>query len=143
ENHVMKSKRIILDTNLWISFLITKNYTNLENLIRSQNVVLIFSEELLEEFLEVTRRQKFLKYFSKRDTEKLLNTFDKFAELVEITSKLKICRDEKDNFLLDLAVDGNVDYLITGDKDLLILDRIKKTQILTYQEFLEKIVSKE
>lgn len=139
----MKSKRIILDTNLWISFLITKNYTYLENLIRSQKVVLIFSEELLEEFLEVTRRQKFLKYFSKRDTEKLLNTFDKFAELVEITSKLKICRDEKDNFLLDLAVDGNVDYLITGDKDLLILDRIKKTQILTYQEFLEKIVSKE
>jgi len=139
----MKSKRIILDTNLWISFLITKNYTDLENLIRSQNVVLIFSEELLEEFLEVTRRQKFLKYFSKRDTEKLLNTFDKFAELVEITSKLKICRDEKDNFLLDLAVDGNVDYLITGDKDLLILDRIKKTQILTYQEFFEKIVSKE
>ena len=139
----MKSKRIILDTNPWISFLITKNYTYLENLIRSQKVVLIFSEELLEEFLEVTRRQKFLKYFSKRDTEKLLNTFDKFAELVEITSKLKICRDEKDNFLLDLAVDGNVDYLITGDKDLLILDRIKKTQILTYQEFLEKIVSKE
>jgi predicted nucleic acid-binding protein len=47
-----------------------------------------------------------------------------------------MCRDSKDNFLLSLAVDGNADYLITGDKDLLILEKVNKTLIVTIQEYL-------
>lgn len=54
-------------------------------------------------------------------------------------STLNFCRDEKDNFLLNLAVDGNADYLITGDKDLLVLEKIEKTKILTYSEFVTEI----
>lgn len=138
----MKSKRIILDTNIWISFLISKNFPELDGLIKTGKMVLIFSNELIEEFIEVVNRPKFKHYFTTKDIEKLLKTFDQFAELIEVTSQLKLCRDEKDNFLLDLAVDGSADYLITGDKDLLILERIKKTQILTYQEFLETLSSK-
>lgn len=138
----MKSKRIILDTNIWISFLISKYFPELGGLIKTGKMVLIFSNELIEEFIEVVNRPKFKHYFTTKDIEKLLKTFDQFAELIEVTSQLKLCRDEKDNFLLDLAVDGSADYLITGDKDLLILERIKKTQILTYQEFLETLSSK-
>lgn len=63
--------------------------------------------------------------------------FDQFADLINITSKSKICRDEKDDFLLNLAIDGNADYLVTGDKDLLILKKVNKTKILTYSELLE------
>jgi uncharacterized protein len=44
-------------------------------------------------------------------------------------------RDSKDNFLLNLAVDGKADYLITGDKDLLEIGQIDKTSILTFKEF--------
>ena len=135
----MKSKRIILDTNLWISFLISKNYTALDNLIKTNKVVLIFSNELLEEFIEVVKRPKIKKYFAKKDVEELLDTFDQFADLINVTSQLDLCRDEKDNFLLNLSVDGNADYLVTGDKDLLILEKIKKTKILTYREFIEVI----
>lgn len=133
----MESKRIILDTNLWISFLITKNYTEIDDLIKTNKVVLIFSTELIEEFIEVVTRPKFRKFFSKKDVEQLLNTFDQFASLITVTSQLKLCRDEKDDFLLNLAVDGNADFLVTGDKDLLILDQIKNTKILTYPDLLE------
>ncbi|MDT8416144.1 MAG: putative toxin-antitoxin system toxin component, PIN family, partial [Flavobacteriaceae bacterium] len=58
--------------------------------------------ELLEEFIDIVSRPKFKKYFSKRDIEKILAYFDQFGELVKVKSEIKICRDQKDNFLLNL-----------------------------------------
>jgi predicted nucleic acid-binding protein len=55
---------------------------------------------------------------------------------VQIKSKIKACRDPKDDFLLSLAVDGKATHLITGDKDLLILKKFGKTKILTATEYL-------
>ena len=54
-------------------------------------------------------------------------------------SKVNICRDKKDNFLLSLCVDGNADYLITGDNDLLSINNVEETSILTFKEFLNII----
>jgi len=99
---------------------------------------LIFSNELLEEFIDVVTRPKFKKHLSKRDIEKILEYFDQFGELVKVKSDIKICRDEKDNFLLNLSVDSKADYLVTGDKDLLILEKIENTKILTFTEFIEQ-----
>ncbi|WP_026776968.1 putative toxin-antitoxin system toxin component, PIN family [Polaribacter sp. Hel_I_88] len=132
----MKSKKIILDTNLWISFLISKKFSQLGTLIDDKKIILIFSNELLEEFVDVVSRPKFKKYFSKKDIEKILEYFDKFGELVKVKSDIKICRDEKDNFLLNLSVDSIADFLITGDNDLLILKTIQNTKILTFTEFI-------
>ena len=53
---------------------------------------------------------------------------------------MDICRDEKDNFLLNLSVDGKADYLVTGDKDLLVLEMINKTRILTYRELIKLVI---
>ncbi|MEX0813749.1 MAG: putative toxin-antitoxin system toxin component, PIN family [Chitinophagales bacterium] len=133
----MKSKKIILDTNLWISFLISNKFNQLDKLIEKNKVRLIFSEELLEEFTEVVSRPKFKKYFSSKDIEKLLDSFNQYGELVNIKSNLQVCRDKKDNFLLNLSVDSKADYLITGDKDLLVLKEIKKTKILTFTDFIQ------
>ncbi len=134
----MKNKKIILDTNLWISFLISKKFSQIDKLIENKRIILIFSNELLEEFIDVVSRPKFKKYFSKKDIEKILEYFDQFGELVNVKSNIKICRDEKDNFLLNLSVDLKADYLITGDKDLLILENIERTKILTFSEFIEQ-----
>jgi len=51
-----KVNRIIIDTNLWISFLITKDFTKLDEIIFSRHGILVFSQELLDEFLEVARQ---------------------------------------------------------------------------------------
>ena len=135
----MKSKTIILDTNLWISFLITKDFSFLDKYIETGKVKLVFSEELIQEFLAVSSRPKFQKYFTYKDIEHLLHVFDTFGVLVRVTSKLEFCRDIKDNFLLNLATDSKADYLITGDNDLLEIKGVQKTKILTIRELREEL----
>lgn len=49
---------------------------------------------------------------------------------IDIRSEVSLCRDEKDNYLLALAKDSQADFLMTGDKDLLVLqlvEQLKKT----------------
>jgi len=131
--------RLILDTNLWISFLISSKYEKLDKLLFDHKCKLLFSRELLEEFITVAERPKLKKYFSKNDLRDLLETIDEVAEFVEVTSEVSECRDPKDNFLLSLAVDGDADYLLTGDNDLLILEKIGDTEIKTISEFLDEL----
>lgn len=132
--------RLILDTNLWISFLISSNYEKLDELLFNQKCELLFSEELLEEFVAVAKRPKLRKYISKDELEDILETIDEIAEFINVSSEIKECRDPKDNFLLSLAVDGKADYLLTGDKDLLILKKIGDTEIKTISEFFDDVV---
>lgn len=127
--------RVILDTNLWISYLISKRLRKIDALFDENGVTLIFSEELMEEFIEVAQRPKFGKFFTSADLENLLALFDVYGEWVQVVSSVDLCRDAKDNFLLALAKDGKADYLITGDQDLLIIKKFEDTDILTYAEF--------
>ncbi|MBE5318088.1 putative toxin-antitoxin system toxin component, PIN family [Pedobacter sp. MR2016-19] len=134
--------RIILDTNLWISFLISKDFSRLDEIIFSKKSILIFSQELLEEFLEVVKRPKFRRYFAQTDIEELLETIDEYGEFIVVKSRIEICRDAKDNFLLSLAVDGKADFLLTGDQDLLMIEKIGNTNIKTISSFFEDEVNK-
>ncbi|NBC04588.1 MAG: putative toxin-antitoxin system toxin component, PIN family [Bacteroidetes bacterium] len=130
--------RLILDTNLWISFLISSKYEKLDKLLFDHKCTLLFSRELLEEFKNVAERPKLKKYFSNNDLIDLLETIDEVAEFVEVTTEVTECRDPKDNFLLSLAIDGDADFLLTGDNDLLILERVGDTEIKTISEFLDQ-----
>ena len=127
--------KIIIDTNLWVSFLISKNYKYLDDLLFSNAVKIIFSIELLEEFLDVVKRPKLRKYFSNNDVEMLIEYIQDYALFIEIKSKVNLCRDKKDDFLLSLAIDSEADYLITGDNDLLEIHHIKKTKIIKINDF--------
>ena len=138
----MRSKKVILDTNLWISFLISKKFKDIDNLIDKRKLILIFSQESIEEFLTVAKRPKFKRYFSDNDLKELLQHFDKYGKLVKVKAIISDCRDYKDNFLLSLAVESKADFLVTGDTDLLILKNIKKTIICTWIEFLDKLKNK-
>ena len=113
-----RPSRLILDTNLWISYLISSRLLAIDRLLEEKKIVLLFSPESLQEFIEVVRRPKFEKFFSEEDVKELLILFDHFGELVKVESEVEVCRDPNDNFLLSLAKDGQADFLITGDKDL-------------------------
>jgi uncharacterized protein len=134
-----KVSRIIIDTNLWISFLISKNFSKLDELIFEKKCIIIFSNELLNEFVEVAKRPKFRRYFSQNDIEEILETIDEFAEFINVSTVVDVCRDIKDNFLLSLSIDGNVDFLITGDDDLLDLEKFGETTITTISNLLLRI----
>ena len=134
-----KKIRIILDTNLWISFLITKNFVHIDSLLDKERLILLFSQELINEFIDVASRTNLKKYFTKQDIERLIKLFDTYGLMIHVTPQFKICRDNKDNFLLDLAVQGNANYLITGDKDLLTINKIENTKIITFKDFTNDI----
>ncbi|MCF2503459.1 putative toxin-antitoxin system toxin component, PIN family [Dyadobacter sp. CY107] len=133
------SEKIILDTNLWISFLISKDFSKLDKILFSRKCRLVFSEELMQEFLQVAGRPKFKKYFSSDDLEAILQSIEEFADFVHVTTVTTLCRDPKDNFLLSLAIASKADYLLTGDTDLLDIKKITNTEILTISQFLQKI----
>jgi uncharacterized protein len=135
----MKSKRVILDTNLWISFLISKKFNAIDSLINKGDILLIFSEESLEEFVTVARRPKISKYISESAIDEILSLFHKYGKLIKVVSNIADCRDQKDNFLLNLAIDSNADFLITGDSDMLTLKRIRNTIIITWNDFIKEL----
>lgn len=131
-----RSERIVIDTNIFIYFLISHTFQKFDKHLKNQDVILLFSEELLYEFMEVVNRPKFRKYFSKNDVDYLLNELHQHSVMIKVKSKVNVCRDKKDNFLLSLCVDGKADYLITGDDDLLSLKKIKKTSIVKMVDYL-------
>lgn len=131
--------RVVIDTNLWISFLLTKDLSKLDSLIADHKITLIFCNELLEELVEVTQRSKFRKYFTFHDLEELLLQIQSRSHFITIKTEAQVCRDAKDNFLLSLAFDGKATHLITGDKDLLVLKKFGRTRILTITEYLRHI----
>ena len=133
-----KKSRLIIDTNIWISFLLTKDFSAFDHIISNTNLKLLFSSQLLEEFIEVAGRPKFKKYFSPTDLEELLFQMKNHGEFIIVTSSTNICRDPKDNFLLSLSKDGKASHLITGDKDLLDLKRFGRTKIITLTKYLSE-----
>jgi len=132
-----KKDRIIIDTNIWISFILTGNFSRLDRIIGNNSSLLLFSIELLEEFIDVASRPKFRKYFPTEDLIKLLYQIENNSEFIKVISEFEVCRDPKDNFLLSLAQDGQATHLISGDRDLLDLRKFGGTVILTIAEYLK------
>src|SRR5258706_12742243 len=133
-----KVDRVVIDTNLWISFLIGKDFNELDKQIKKGKVKLIFSVELIDEFLTVADRPKFKKFFSKVDIEELIELFDSYGEIVRVISKVDICRDHKDNFILSLLKDSEADYLLTGDSDLSELEAFHGAKIFKMVDYLRR-----
>ena len=132
--------RLVIDTNLWISAFISPSFRKrLLSICKLSSIVILIDEELLDEVVEVASRPKFSKYVTKETIEILVDAINQRSELISIISDINLCRDKKDNFLLNLSKDGKADFLITGDKDLLVLNPFETTQILTLTDF-EKIL---
>lgn len=127
--------RVIFDTNIWISFLIGKRLSELKNYIVKGHIVIITTHQLLSEIQIVTGREKLKKYFPKEAISDLLIFLEVVGEKIDISPKNFVCRDAKDNFLLDLIEFSNADYLVTGDKDLLVLNPYKTAKIINPAEF--------
>jgi hypothetical protein len=130
-----KSYKIIVDSNIWISFLIGRNLIGLQNHIDSQNLKIITCNEQLIELSEVFKKPKLKKYFTKDQITEFFELLDESSDSIIISTKSNICRDPKDNYLVSLSLDSKADFLITGDKDLLELNKIGETVVLKYADF--------
>lgn len=61
---------------------------------------------------------------------------------IEIQEEIQACRDVKDDKFLELAVNGNADFIVTGDADLLILNPFRKIEIITPEMFVSRFDEK-
>ena len=139
----MKAKniKVIFDTNVWISFLIGKRLQMIQEYIVDENITIIITEQLLVEIKAVTKRPKLRKYFPQHKVIELID----FLEIVGVNAKIQpsiiLCKDPKDNFLLDLIDASDADVLVTGDKELLKLNPFKATHIITPKQFEQFLIA--
>jgi uncharacterized protein len=128
----------VFDTNVLVSALLSKNGKARQALSKARHLgKLLMSESTLLELLSVLKRPKFDKYISSLEKDIFLVTVIKATKIVEILSEIEVCRDEKDNQYLELAIDGQATCIVSGDSDLLILNPFREIPILTIQEFLD------
>ena len=132
-------KRVIVDTNCWISFLIGRRLYRLVDLLSEEHIQLIVCDELLGEIRDVTSRPKFIKYFPTIEVNSLLEFLQLIGESINPNHSVQLCRGEADNYLLALAIEANADYLVTGDHDLLVLNNVGDCQIVNVETF-EQII---
>lgn len=133
--------RIIVDTNLWISFLIGRHLHVLLDVLDNPLFELITTERLRQEILSVARRPKFQQYFGEQQIQNLEHWFTYKATEIEIGEVTVHCRDPKDDYLLQLAIDSKAIYLVSGDNDLLSIGEIQGCRIMTIEQFQAEIAN--
>jgi putative PIN family toxin of toxin-antitoxin system len=131
--------RVVIDTNIFLQFLISKKVLKLDDLIEKQELKVLYCEELLNELLAVMHRPKLKVFFVQKDTEKLMAQLKIFGSFSIIKNKVVACRDPKEDFLLSLGKQGKADYIITNNKDLLMLETFEQIKIVTLNEFYNVI----
>lgn len=135
----MMNELFVFDTNSLVSGLLIEGSTTARAIDRAIKLGnLVFSNETLDEFIEVLFRKKFDKYFL--NNEERWDAIRRISDVGFFFSPLEIitdCRDPKDNKFLEVAFAAKASCIVTGDKDLLILNPFRRIRILTANNFLD------
>ena len=107
--------------------------------MRSEDGVLLFSQETFDELSTLLLRSKFDRYVSRESRTTYLYQIEAISEWVTIYGAILGCRDPDDDKLIETALNGEADYLITGDNDLLIMSPIDHCPILLPADFLTEL----
>ena len=135
------NKKYICDTNILLSSLLSSSTPPAQTVdFIKEHGIFSFSQATLSEFSEVLKRPKFDKFLSKEKRHNFINEITELSIIYEIHQKVDICRDPKDNKFLDIAIASYSDFLITGDDDLLVLEKIGNTSIITPRKFIDIIL---
>lgn len=133
--------RILLDTNLWVSALLSeRTRVRIERLLGNPFFEVLADAKLIAELEDVCSRPKIAKYLPPGRIAVFLQILQERLDFIVPVSQVRVCRDPDDDYLLAICMDGNADFLLTGDSDLLILSSFGQTRILTLTDF-EKFLS--
>jgi len=136
---MIPKNRFVVDTNILISQLLLPTSVPGRAFRRALfSGILLVSEETLQELTDVLMRKKFDSYLTLGERQEFLRQLSFVVEIMLYVIPLTACRDSKDDKFLSLAVSGHAHFLLTGDKDLLILDPFKEVRILTCSAYLEE-----
>ena len=135
--------RAVVDTNILISGVIKPERATGEILrrLRDGEFVLLYTEPLLAELAEVINRPRIRQKYGlgSEDIETVLALILLRGEPIDPTRRVEICRDPKDNMILEAAVAGQADMIKSGDFDLLSLREFAGMPIISPAEFLQRL----
>ena len=132
----MGKTKVFLDTNILISALGWKGKPRVifEKCLHGE-LELVTSPNQIEELKRVMDYPKFS--FTEEQKVTFVSIILEIATMVEISGKIKvITEDPDDDAMLETAIVGNVDYLVSGDPHLLKLKEFAKVKIITASGFL-------
>src|SRR5688500_16153942 len=118
--------RAVVDTNILVRALIKPRGTVGLVLQRSweRAFTVIISQPLREELVDVLNRPRIRQkyHLSEADVGTVLNVLLMRGDVVVPNQRVTVCRDAKDNMVLEAALAGRADVVVSGDEDLLVLD---------------------
>ena len=127
----MQNNNFVLDTNIWISAIITNSKKSLINYIEENKLKIYICPEMIHEIEDVLSRKKFKKYLSYSVIESV-SLINFHCKNIQITKRYNQAPDEDDNYLYDLCIETK-SLLVTGDK--LLLSYISNPPITTISRF--------
>lgn len=129
---------VVIDTNIFVSALLgSKNCLSVYNSFVDGEIEIIISPALFGELIDVLSRTKFEGIINAQDIVILANLLRTDAHWVVTREKIRLCRDPKDNIVLECTVSGKVDFIISGDPDLLSLKKFRNIPVITPKQFVK------
>lgn len=134
----MRVDRVVIDTNVLISAALNPKGTPraVVEYVASTNGTLLFSKETFDEVRTRLLGPKFDRYVSRGGRVVYLAGLAAVSEWVSIAGTRLGCRDLEDDKLLETALLGEADCLVTGDRDLLVMSPFRGICIQQPAEFL-------
>ncbi len=129
--------RVVIDTNALVSRLLLPSSVPARAVrlavMRGQ---ILASDATLTELAEVLGRSKFDRYVSIEERQAFLRLFNRIAERVEVIHVVRACRDPRDDKFLELAANGQADWIVSGDRDLQAMHPFRGIPVLTPAVFV-------
>ena len=131
--------KIVIDSNIFISsFFWGGNPRDIFERVINGLDELFITEEILKEIKSVMNNSKF--NVNTDEIEDYVKIIERYSKKIESKNVPKdISRDKDDDKILQCGVDGDVDFIITGDNDLLILKEYEKIKIMKPKKYLETV----
>jgi uncharacterized protein len=140
--------RAVVDSNIWVSAAIKPCGLpgQILSAYREDRFTLLVSEPLLDELAEVLGRPKFARRgVSSQEVDSLLALLRSAAEHVSVEGTLSVCRDPEDDVVIETAIGGRADVLVSGDRDLTETAEVAEClaragiRVLTVRQFLQEL----
>ncbi len=134
----MKADRVVLDTNVLMSAALTRTGPprRVVDLVRADNGVLLLSDETFTELRHRILGSKFDRYVGREFRAAFVALLAAVAEWVPIAGARLGCRDPTVDKILETALMGRADHLVTGDGNLLAMSPFHGIPIVTPARFL-------
>jgi putative PIN family toxin of toxin-antitoxin system len=132
--------RFVFDTNVYLSGILFNGVARkaIEYLIEGKANIYI-SKNIIEEIEKVLLSPKFNVGIEK--AQFIIKEIESIAYTIEPKNEIRnICRDNKDHIILECAIESMSEYIVTGDKDLLVIKDYEGIKIITIKEFIELFI---